>query len=64
MFTAIATIFAVGNSSDAFIFLRTEGLERTLEAVPLIYFGYNLVYAVLATPLGAPERPLGPRCPC
>ena len=52
MFTAISTIFAVGNSSDAFIFLRTEGLERTLEAVPLIYFGYNVVYAVLATPLG------------
>jgi len=52
MFTAIATIFAVGNSSDAFIFLRTEGLEGRLEAVPLIYFGYNLVYAALATPLG------------
>lgn len=52
MFTAISTIFAVGNSSDAFIFLRTEGLEGRLEAVPLIYFGYNLVYAALATPLG------------
>ena len=52
MFTAIASIFALGNSSDAFIFLRTEGLERTLQAVPLVYFGYNLVYAFLATPLG------------
>jgi MFS family permease len=52
MFTAISTVFAVGNSSDAFIFLRTEGLEGKLEAVPLIYFGYNLVYAALATPLG------------
>jgi MFS-type transporter involved in bile tolerance (Atg22 family) len=39
MFTAISTIFAVGNSSDAFIFLRTEGLEGKLVAVPLIYFG-------------------------
>jgi MFS family permease len=52
MFTAISTVFAVGNSSDAFIFLRTEGLEGKLEAVPLIYFGYHLVYAALATPLG------------
>jgi MFS family permease len=52
MFTAISTLFAVGNSSDAFIFLRTEGLEHTLEAVPLVYFGYNVVYALLATPLG------------
>ena len=53
LFTAIATIFALGNSSDAFVFLRTEGLEHSLEAVPLVYFGYNLVYALLATPLGS-----------
>ncbi len=52
MFTTIATVFALGNASDAFIFLRTEGLENALEAVPLIYFGYNIVYALLATPLG------------
>jgi MFS family permease len=29
------------------------GHEGKLETVPLIYFGYNLVYAALATPLGA-----------
>ncbi len=52
MFTAISTIFALGNSSDAFLFLRAEGLEHALEAVPLVYFGYNIIYAVLATPLG------------
>ncbi len=52
-FTAIATLFALGNSSDAFLFLRTIGLESWLEAVPLLYCGYNLVYAALATPLGA-----------
>src|SRR5438874_2673215 len=53
MFTAISTIFAIGNSSDAFIFLKTAGLESSIAAVPLIYFLYNLVYALLATPLGA-----------
>ena len=53
MFTTISTVFAVGNSSDAFIFLKTAGLESSVEAVPLIYFLYNLVYAALATPLGA-----------
>jgi MFS family permease len=52
MFTFISTIFALGNSSDAFLFLRAEGLESALEAVPLVYFGYNIIYAVLATPLG------------
>lgn len=59
MFTAITAIFGLGNSSDAFIFLRAEGLEQALEAVPLIYFGYNVVYAVLATPLGALSDRLG-----
>ncbi|MEO8287945.1 MAG: MFS transporter [Chloroflexota bacterium] len=52
MFTVISTIFAIGNSSDAFIFLKTADLETSVVAVPLIYFLYNLVYAVLATPLG------------
>src|SRR5205807_380232 len=59
LFTTVSAVFALGNSSDAFIFLRTEGLERTLEAVPLVYFGYNLVYAALATPLGALSDRLG-----
>jgi MFS family permease len=53
MFTAISGIFAIGNSSDAFIFLRTADLETSVIAVPLIYFVYNIVYAILATPLGA-----------
>lgn len=53
LFLVIATIFAFGNSSDAFLFLRTEGLEASLLAVPMVYFGLNLVYALLATPLGA-----------
>jgi MFS family permease len=53
LFAAVASVFALGNSSDAFLFLRTEGLEASLAAVPLIYFVFNLVYATLATPLGA-----------
>ncbi len=53
LFTAISAVFALGNSSDAFIFLRTEGLEHALAAVPLVYFGYNIVFALLATPMGA-----------
>ncbi len=52
-FVVVASVFALGNSSDAFIFLRTEGLEQSLTAVPLLYFGFNILYAVLATPLGA-----------
>ena len=53
MFTAISTVFAFGNSSDAFIFLRTADLESSVALVPLIYFLHNVVYAALATPLGS-----------
>jgi MFS family permease len=53
MFTAIATLFALGNSSDAFVFLRVNSLGESLVGVALIYAAYNIVYALLATPLGA-----------
>jgi MFS family permease len=53
LFAVIATVFALGNSSDAFIFLRTEGLEASLLAVPAVYLTLNLVYMLLATPLGS-----------
>ncbi|MGZ3680280.1 MAG: MFS transporter, partial [Ktedonobacterales bacterium] len=52
LFTVAAVIFAFGNSSDAFLFLRSEGLEASLIAVPALYFACNMVYALLATPLG------------
>jgi MFS family permease len=52
MFTAIATLFALGNSSDAFVFLRANSLGESLVGVALIYAAYNIVYALLATPLG------------
>src|SRR4029450_2258367 len=45
LFTIISTVFALGNSSDAFIFLRSAGLEQSVVLVPLMYFGYNFVYA-------------------
>lgn len=53
MFTAIATVFALGNTSDAFLFLRVVGLGEELVGVALVYFAFNIVYALLATPLGA-----------
>jgi MFS family permease len=59
LFTAISTIFALGNSSDAFIFLRSAGIEQSIFLVPLMYFSYNFIYALLATPLGALSDRLG-----
>jgi MFS family permease len=59
MFTAISVVFAFGGSSDAFIFLRTADLGDSLLLVPLVYFGFNVVYALLAGPLGNLTRRFG-----
>ena len=53
MFTAVSIVFALGSSSEAFIFLRVADLGDSVLMVPLVYFGFNLVYALLAAPLGA-----------
>jgi MFS family permease len=53
MFTAISVVFALGSASEAFIFLRVADLGDSVLMVPLVYFGFNLVYALLAAPLGA-----------
>jgi hypothetical protein len=53
MFTIVSVVFAFGSSTDAFIFLRTADLGDSLLMVPLVYFGFNLVYALLSGPLGA-----------
>ncbi len=52
-FTAIWTLFSLGNSSDSFIFLRSLDLDSALARIPLYYAGFNITYAALATPLGS-----------
>lgn len=53
MFTALSMIFALGSSTEAFIFLRTADLTDSVLLVPLIYFGFIVVYVLLSGPLGA-----------
>lgn len=52
VFTGISTLFALGNSSDAFLILRAQNVGMATAVIPLAYFGFNAVYAVLATPAG------------
>jgi MFS family permease len=52
-FVGISTIFAFGNSSDAFLLLRAADLNQSVMAVTLIYLGFNLIYTLFAAPLGA-----------
>ena len=61
VFTLIATLFALGNSSDAFLILRTKNLGLPAPAIPLAYFAFNVVYAGLATPFGALSDRVGRR---
>jgi len=61
LFTLVATVFAVGNSSDAFLILRAKNLGLPVTAIPLIYFAFNVVYALLSTPAGALSDRLGRR---
>jgi len=58
-FTLLYAVFALGNSSDVFLIMRAKGLGFTLTRVILAYTGYNLVYALLASPAGWISDKLG-----
>ncbi|MEP7216416.1 MAG: MFS transporter [Anaerolineaceae bacterium] len=49
---AITMLFMLGNSSDAFLILRSKDLGLTTTLVVLAYVAYNLVYAGLSLPAG------------
>ncbi|MEK6581128.1 MAG: MFS transporter, partial [Nitrospirota bacterium] len=51
-FVAIATLFAIGNSSDVFLILKATdtGIKET--QIPILYLCFNLVYALTSVPAG------------
>jgi MFS family permease len=51
-FIIIATLFALGNSSDAFLILRAEQAGIPALMIPAVYLMFNLVYSVSAIPAG------------
>ena len=52
VFLLASTVFALGNSSDAFIILRAHNLGFAVETTILAYALFNIVYAVLSHPAG------------
>ena len=52
-FLLVDAVFQLGNSSNAFVLLRTQSAGWSASQVSLIYVGYNLLFAVLAMPFGA-----------
>jgi MFS family permease len=51
-FIVIATLFALGNSSDAFLILRAEQVGVPVVMIPVVYLVFNLIYSLTAIPAG------------
>ncbi len=51
-FVAIDTLFALANSSNAFVLLRADHAGWSAAGVALLYAGFNIVMAALAYPFG------------
>ncbi len=61
IFLLISFIFALGNSSDAFLILRAQNLGLSLSLVVLAYVLFNFSYAVFSTPAGIISDRIGPK---
>jgi len=59
LFLVIIVLFTLGNSSDAFLILRAKSLGVTLLEIPLVIALFNLMYALLAVPLGSLSDKIG-----
>jgi MFS family permease len=62
-FLVVDALFQLGNSSNAFVLLRTQSAGWSASQVSLIYVGFNVLLAALAMPFGrlsdrAGRRPL------
>jgi MFS family permease len=61
VFLGISLVFALGNSSDAFLLLRAKDVGLGNSEVVLSYMLFNLVYAAAAMPAGIASDRLGRR---
>jgi MFS family permease len=52
LFTGVNVLFSLGNSSDAFLILRTQNLGGSLIVIATLIGGFNLIYASFARSLG------------
>ena len=61
IFLLISFIFALGNSSDAFLILRAQNLGLSVILVVLAYVLFNFTYAIFSIPAGIISDKIGPR---
>lgn len=58
-FLFVSLVFALGNSSDAFLLLRAKQLGLTATQIVLVYVVYNAIYALTSLPAGVISDRLG-----
>lgn len=58
-FILVGMLFALGNSSDAFLILRAQNLGLAAPLVPWAYFTFNLAYSLLSYPAGLLSDKIG-----
>lgn len=61
LFLLISVIFALGNSSNAFIILRAQNLGLSVTMVMLVYVLFNFVYSIFSLPAGMISDKVGPK---
>ncbi|MEK6530204.1 MAG: MFS transporter, partial [candidate division NC10 bacterium] len=60
-FVPILLCFGIGNSSDAFLILRSRHLGIGEGSIPLLYLTFNVVYAAVSFPVGVLSDAFGRR---
>jgi MFS family permease len=61
LFVLVVALFTLGNSSDAFLFLRARNLGVNIVFIPLLWGLFNLVYTLSSTPAGVLSDKIGRR---
>jgi len=61
IFLLISFIFALGNSSDAFLILRAQNLGLSVILVVLAYVLFNFTYVIFSMPAGIISDKIGPK---
>lgn len=61
LFLAVATIASLGKASEAFLILKASDIGVALVLLPILYFAFNVTFAILSTPLGMVADRVGKR---
>lgn len=61
LFLGVATVASLGKASDAFLILKAREVGVAIALLPILYFAFNMTFALLSTPLGILADKVGKR---